>query len=414
MRAQLKPPLTAILAGAAAGAIALLTYQAMLFLQHVIWNTGVDGEVGPIRIIVTILLGGAILILLARIAPSESMDELLRDSKHPVGRSPKKILVTALVAIVSIAFGGAIGPEAGLLAVVAQCSIIVSRYIARDEAQAREIAQAGAAGVLGGLYGSPPAAATIDTSAPAPTKAMSFLAGLSGFATFILLARTVFGGEGVAAISLPNPSDGSPWLVIVPALVGACFGLAFRVLHHATERAARRITKPWVVTAVGTALFAVLAAWIPLVRFSGHHELHDVTELFNAGAGGQLWLVAAVKIVAVVLCLVAGWRGGEVFPLIFIGAAAGAATALLLPEVDPASAMAAAMAATLAIGWRRPLPGVLVLLLVIDAPVVIPLLLGTGIGVVIDQLMVGRGDQDPARPMAPAIDAPQDLKPRER
>lgn len=390
---QVRPTITAILMGAVAGLIALLTYQAMMALQHLIWTTGApDGDVGVVRIIVTISCGGALLILLSRISPSESMDDLLRDSDNPRGRSQKKILTTALVAIVSIAFGGAIGPEAGLLAVVAECSIIVSRFIARDEAHARAIAHAGNAGVLGGLYGSPPAAAALDDDAPAPTRLLSFIAGLAGFATFIFVARTVFGGEGVASIPLPASSAGNEWLLIVPALVGAALGVLFRIAHAGLERVTAKVMRPWVLTAIGTALFAVLAAFLPLVRFSGHHELGEVTALFAGGDAAALWLIAVAKVIALVLCLVAGWRGGEVFPLIFIGAAGGAAAAISVPGVDPAAAMAAAMAATLAVGWRRPLAGVFVLILVIDIQVAIPLLIGTGIGILVDRLVFPASD----------------------
>lgn len=396
---QWKPALTAIIAGGLAGLVAILTYQLMLLLQHLIWETAAPEDgVGPVRIVLTILTGGALLLLLARLGPSESVDELLGDSDSPLGRTPRKILVTALVAIVSIAFGGAIGPEAGLLAVVAECSVIVSRFIARDEAQARAIAQAGVAGALGGLYGSPPAAAAIDRDGEslAPSRIMSFVAGISGFLVFLFVARTVFGGQGMAEIPLPEAQPGEAWLVIVPVLAGAAFGILFRMLHHGADGIAARIGKPWLVTIIGTVLFAALAAAIPLVRFSGHHELLELPALLADGASGELWLLAAAKLVAMILCLVAGWRGGEVFPLIFIGAAAGAGTALLLPGVDPAAAVAGAMAATLAVGWRRPLAALLVLVLVVDVSAVMPLLLGVGVGIALDRLIFPQpaGEED--------------------
>ena len=357
----------------------------MLALQRLVWG---EGDASPVRIAVTILVGGALLILLGRIAPSESMDELLGDADHPIGRSPRKVLVTALAAIVAVAFGGAIGPAAGLLAVVAQCSMIVSRYIARDEAEARAIATAGNAGVLGGLYGSPPAAAALDGEGDAlsPSRLMAFVAGLSGFGVFLFVARTVFGGGGIAAVPLPASAPGVALLVIVPILVGVVFGIAFRLLHDGAERVASRIPRPWLVTAIGTVLFAALAAAIPMVRFSGHHEVTEIPGMFAGGEGAELWLIAVAKLVAVVLCLVSGWRGGEIFPLIFIGGAAGAATALLLP-VDPAAAVAGAMAGLLAVGWRRPIAAMFLLLLLVDVQSVVPLLAGIGVGILADRLV---------------------------
>lgn len=383
---RIRPLITAILMGGVAGLIAIATYEAMMGLQRLLWETGAPGGAGPARIAITILVGGALLILIGRIAPTETVAELIADSAQPWRSSRRAIAATAIAAIVAVAFGGAIGPEAGLLAVVGQCSAIVSRLIARDEAQASAIAEAGTAGTLGGLYGSPPVAAALEEDAPAPSRALALVAGVSGFFAFLFVSRTVFGGEGVARVPLPAAAPGTDWLIIVPILVGIGFGIAFRALHAAAGRAAARVS-PWVATAIGTTVFAALAAAIPLVRFSGHHELTEIPLLFSRGEGAELWLLAAAKVAALVLCLAAGWRGGEIFPLIFIGAAAGAATAVLLPGVDPAAAVAAAMAATVAVGWRKPFAAFLVLILVVDGAPALPLLAGVGIGAAVDRLL---------------------------
>ncbi|MBC9955322.1 chloride channel protein [Leucobacter sp. cx-42] len=383
LRARVRPVVTAVGMGGFAGLITILTFQGMMWLQHVIWGTA---PVGPLRIVLTILAGGALLLVLARFSPTETVDELIRDTRHPWLQSRRTITVTALVAIVSVAFGGAIGPEAGLLAVVAQCSSIVSRLIARDEAQVRAISEASAAGSLGGLYGSPPAAAALEGDLLTPSKLSAFIAGVSGFFVFIFVARNVFGGEGVTRVPLPEATDGVGWLILVPVLVGAVFGAAFRVLHSRLEAFTSAVRRPWLLTVVGTLLFAGLAALLPLVRFSGHHDLGVVNELFAEGEGGFLWVIALAKLAALLICLGAGWRGGEIFPLIFIGAAAGAACAVLLPEADPAAAVLAAMAATVTVGWRKPLAAFLLLILVVENVTVLPLLAGVGGGLIVDRL----------------------------
>ncbi|WP_125099377.1 chloride channel protein [Leucobacter chromiireducens] len=391
--ANAKPLATAILMGGFAGLIALLTFQGMLALQRLVWGAE---AAGPLRIFLTILCGGALLIALARIAPTESMDELLRDAERPWLRSRRTITVTALSAIVAVAFGGAIGPEAGLLAVIAQCSAIVSRLIARDEAAARAIAEAGAAGALGGLYASPPAAAALDGDRLTPSRFASLVAAGSGFFVFLFVARTVFGGEGVTAVPLPEASQGVTWLLVVPACAGLLLGAAFRLLLPAARRVAAAAPRPWVATAVGTVLFAGLAAAVPLVRFSGHHDLGTVNALAADGAWLPLALLAAAKLVALVLCLAAGWRGGEIFPLIFIGAAVGAASAALWPELDPAAAVMIAMAATVTVGWRRPLAAFLLLVLVVDGAVALPLLAGVGAGLLVNRVCFPAPGGEPA------------------
>ena len=98
-----------LLVGLGASTALLTAGLVGLGAQHLIWETGapVDGP-GPVRIVVTILIGGALLILLARISPSETVDELLDDADQPWVQSWKKILLTALAATVAVAFGDAV------------------------------------------------------------------------------------------------------------------------------------------------------------------------------------------------------------------------------------------------------------------------------------------------------------------
>lgn len=64
---------------------------------------------------------------------------------------------------------------------------------------------------------------------------------------------------------------------------------------------------------------------------------------------------AVAKVAPIALSLAAGWRGGDFFPLMLAGGAAGAATLALLPATGALSAVVAGMAAATTIGVRRPL-----------------------------------------------------------
>lgn len=385
--------LLAIVYGGIAGLVAALTFSGMTALQNLVW--GAVGELfgdATSQILVTILAGGALLILIDRAAPTEDLQTLLNQSGDPDGLPRRAVLTTAFAAIVAVAFGGAIGPEAGIVAVVAQLSTIVAHLIGEDVAMRRTIGQAGSAGALGGFYGSPPGAAAIDGDQLGPQKVLQFGAAFAGFFVFLAVMRVMPDGSG-ARISLP-PVDVayfSPWLLAVAGIAAAA-GLAFRALHHLLELAAQRIRRTWATIAIGTILFAALAALVPLVRFSGHHELHDLQVLTDSGAWSTLLLVAAAKIVALSLCLVSGWRGGEFFPLIFIGSAIGAAAAVLVPGLAVGAAMATGMAATTAVGWRRPLAVLLILVLLVDTPVALPLVVGAGIAYLVTLLIPGSGD----------------------
>ncbi|AKK09598.1 hypothetical protein HCH15_08190 [Corynebacterium testudinoris] len=380
--------------GAIAGLTSILTFKGMTWLQHLVW----DGLGLPIY--VTILLGGALLILIGWWAPTEDLETLLRHSEDP-GHLPRRaVAATAFAAIVAVAFGGAIGPEAGIVAVVAQMSAIVTHLIARDVDTQRVIGQAGNAGALGGLYGSPPGAAAIDGDDLGQGKALQLAAGFAGFFVFVGVAKLTSSGEG-GHIALPAIGEPQPFLLLVVAVVAAAAGLLFRGLHHAFEQVTAGIKRRWLVVAGGTVLFAALATVQPLLRFSGHHELNDLLPLIQNSQWSLLLAIAVGKVVAVALCLVSGWRGGEFFPLVFTGAAIGAALSVLLPGLDAGSAMATGMVATAAVGWKRTVAVLLILILLIDAPVALPLLIGAGVAYVFG-LMVPPASSSPS----PAPDSP--------
>lgn len=163
----------------------------MTTLQHIVWA----GPTPWWRITITICVGGALLLALRGFGEPLTMDELLATEPGNRARRRKLILTTALTAIVAVAFGGAVGPEAGLLAVVAEVGAIVGYRIARDVGEERMPRGAGTAAALSGLYASPPGAAALDDDTIGPLKGLQLLAGLAGFFSFMFCSRIIFGGE---------------------------------------------------------------------------------------------------------------------------------------------------------------------------------------------------------------------------
>lgn len=363
----------AIAYGTVAGALAQLTLQGMTSLQQLIWA----GPAPRWRIVATILLGGILLIGLRRVGEPLTMAQLLRADPGDRARRHRIIITTAATGIVSIGFGGAIGPEAGLLAVIAEVSAIIGYRITRDVEEQRMLRSAATAGALGGLYASPPGAAAADDGMLGPQKILQILAGVAGFFAFMFCSRVVFGSDGIAAIELPGGH--ATWAIAAAAAIGTAAGYGFQWLHHLLLRMSRRIPSTAAVTMLGTLAFALLAAALPSIRFSGHHEIEDLLGLLPAGDAAPLLLLGAAKILALALCLAAGWRGGEFFPLIFIGAAVGAGTGLLLGS-DPGPAMAAGLAAAVVAGWGKPLAAFLVIILFVTGAPVLALLAGVGVG----------------------------------
>lgn len=117
-----KPVLIAIVYGFAVGAIAALTLSLMQRVQHLLWST--EQASSPWYIFAIIMAGGALLAWLQHLrhngtAHDGDMESQLAALHSTTTAKRRDTLLIALSAIVAVGFGGAVGPEAGLLAVVA-------------------------------------------------------------------------------------------------------------------------------------------------------------------------------------------------------------------------------------------------------------------------------------------------------
>jgi len=85
--------------------------------------------------------------------------------------------------------------------------------------------------------------------------------------------------------------------------------------------------------------------------------------------------MAVLKPLAMIVCLSAGWRGGEFFPRMLTGACLGALTTVVLP-ISPAAAMVAGMAAATAMGLRKPVAAVLIVAFLAGGTALGPMVVG--------------------------------------
>lgn len=134
--------------GALAGVMAAMTYILMEHVQHLLWQN--PYAQGPLYTIAVIMGGGLLLSLLYRLnatAPSD-LNAQLQQAHDPLRQIKRATLLTALIAIVSVGFGGAVGPEAGLIAVVSECSAILALHLARNQAEQRLIGDSGSIAAL--------------------------------------------------------------------------------------------------------------------------------------------------------------------------------------------------------------------------------------------------------------------------
>lgn len=366
--------------GFVAGAMAAVVLWFMNLASRLVWS----GSDARWYVFAAIMTGGIIIAVLRYLYAGPDLQQQIENARRPHDGRVRNTAILAMMAVVAVGFGGAIGPEAGILAVVAELSALITYLIARNNAdESRMIGEIGAAGALGGLYGSPPGGAIIAQEHPEAPKLQLYLAGLTGLLGFLLVASRILPG-GSLRIWLPEyqaAADGTDILAaLLPALMGAATGLAFLLLLPRIKAVLARLGDVRIQTVAGTVVFAALATALPILRFSGHHEMEELLHWGQEAGPGSLIAIAALKVLGTALCLAAGWRGGAAFPLMFAGAAAGGAMVQLLPDIPATVALVAGMSAALTAGMGKPMAAMLIALLLIGPVSIGPLCVGILLG----------------------------------
>jgi H+/Cl- antiporter ClcA len=156
--------------------------------------------------------------------------------------------------------------------------------------------------------------------------------------------------------------------VVLAAVAFALRAGAARVHDSATRRPA--IVAPLGGAAVGALAlaFGLTGQDGSLVLFSGQDELGTVVSQGPTWGAGVLMLLLVAKAAAYSVSLGSGFRGGPVFPALFLGAGAGMALSLAVPGLDATPAVVAGLAAGSASMLRLPVTSVMLAVLIAGQP----------------------------------------------
>lgn len=272
--------------------------------------------------------------------------EMIEDAVVDHKRVPKWVIIAAISSIA----GASLGPSFALILIGGGLgSWIAERRWGNSEAD-QEYTLTGIAGGFGGAFTAPILAATmVSELAPTPHKRYvaaiipQLIAATLGFIVFY----SVVGRTFLGLYRLP-PYEFE--LVYMAVAVGLGFFAAvvmavMVVVLKAVARAAETVPNRYVRGAVGGGAVGLLAVALPLTFGSGNSQLDTIIEAPEALGVGLLVAVLAAKMVAVALSLAAGFLGGNVFPLIFIGGTAGVLVHEVVPDIPYSLAVACMLAA---------------------------------------------------------------------
>jgi H+/Cl- antiporter ClcA len=255
------------------------------------------------------------------------------------------------LAAVSAIAGASLGPSFALVMMGGGLgSWIASRRWPGDDAARLDATMAGISGGFGGAFTSP-GLGTLLVSELAPIPKDRYIEGIMpqliaatvAFAVFFGAVGTTFLNSFAVAVD-PFAS----WHLLLGVGLGvlsSAIMILFVIIVKLTQMAAAKLPNPYARGVVGGALVGLIAFALPLTVGAGNDQL---TTVIDDSASISIWLLVAVllgKMFAMALSLSAGFIGGNVLPMLFVGGTAGVVVHLMFPDVPYAMAVACMLAA---------------------------------------------------------------------
>jgi H+/Cl- antiporter ClcA len=339
-RTMLLLSLPAVAIGIASSLILIVVMKIASVLQNLLWQR-LPGTLGiaqdsPLWIIGVLTLTGITVGLVIRFSqghagPDPACEPLIG---APVPPSALPGLIVAL--ILGLAGGVSLGPEHPIMTVnIALAVAIGARLLPRVNRMEWTILAS--AGTIGALFGTPVAAAlifsqTLNGSSEVPLWDRLFaplMAAAAGALTTGLFFHPHF--------SLPIAHYGQMEMtdILSGAIVAAIAIAAGMVAVWCLPRLhamMHQMKNPVLVLGIGGFILGILGViGGPVSLFKGLDEMQQMVAN-QAFSTSDYFLLAVIKLAALVVAAASGFRGGRIFPAVFVGVALG----LMLHEHVPA------------------------------------------------------------------------------
>ena len=367
-----------VLLGAAIGIPAALAaiafFTAVHYLEQLIWHalpTALGEASPPWYLVVFLPVVGAAIVAIARLAlPGDGGRSPLAGMSH--GATPVRYVPGIVVAALgTLGFGLVLGPEAPVMAVGSAVGLAITSLVRSDAREQGILSMAGIFSAISTLFGGPLVAGVMLTEGGISLGAVLIPVLLPGFVA-AAVGYLVFLGVG------PYTGAPAPGLQVpdLPAYVGTSVpdliiaivvGVVTAALIVAINRAAKRVAalqdgrqgdgRVGLVAALllgGLAVGALaqLATVFGVapddVLFSGQAS---IPALVSESSLIALVVLVIAKAAAYVVSLATGFRGGPIFPAVFLGVGV-AAFAVELFGTSPTFAIAIGCAAGMAAQTR--------------------------------------------------------------
>lgn len=378
--------------GIAAGAVVWILLQIMNLGIQFVWETVPRHLAHPVWYpFAACLLGGLLIGLWQKkfgILP-ESLEAVMGQLKEQGTYPYNRLHILAVSALLPLIFGGSLGPEAGLTGIIVGLCCWVGDRLKYKGAEVRELANAGIAATLGVIFNAPFMGIANnfekrdlgdDLTAPKEqierkrAKTLVYVAAvIGGIGAMAGLGKLFGGGMGLPRFGRDADITLNDWKwFVIFALFSILCGMFYLLMNRITCVLGEKIARYRVASCMLAGLFlAGMGTLLPWTMFSGEHQMREMMEVWQQQSFVVLLLTAIGKLLLINLCINLGWRGGNIFPIIFTGVCVGYALSLLT-GAEPVFAVAVCVSAMCGYIMRKPLTVIAVLLLCFPVTVILP------------------------------------------
>jgi H+/Cl- antiporter ClcA len=383
----LKLLLLAGLIGVPLSLVAFGFLAAVHELEHLVWHT-LPSEAGYDHApawwpILALGLAGVLVGLTVQHLPGHG-GHVPADGLGGGTTPPSHVPGVVLASGASLALGAVVGPEAPLIAMGSGLALLAVRRtaVSGDVQASSVIAAAGSAAAISAIFGNPLIAAVLMLEVLGLARRQATLVVLpclvsSGVGALVFTGLGNWTGLGIGALSLPGLEPvrldvaevawAVPLAVAVALLTWPVFEVGRRTAALAKDRVLSVTVAAGLLAGGSAAAYALVTDHSPdEVALSGQATLAVLTSDPGAWSTGALLMLVVCKGLAYALSL-GVFRGGPVFPAIFLGAAVGAVAATWLPGLGLLPALAVGMAAGVATTGLPVTSALLVVLLLGDS-----------------------------------------------
>lgn len=339
-----------LLTGAAAGGLGALFSKLISFATYIREQNG--------WILFLLLLGGVLSVGLYKILKVEGIgtnrifEGYKQDSNIPIPLIPAIFFGT----IITHLFGGSAGKEGAALQLGGGISSLLSKVFKLDNIMRRVLILCGMASFFSAVFGTPFGACifALEVVAAGSGALLAFFPTLisSLLAYFI---STPLGTHPESFSFTYNFNIAEIWKVIIIAAVSAFVAFIFcKALHFGEKAAERSFKNPFIRILIGAMLIIILTIAVKNQTYNGG-GMAFITRIFETGKVNPEAFI--LKLVFTVITVSFGFKGGEIVPSFFIGAALGGMLAGVLNLSVPLGA-AIGMAALFCAVTKCPLAAI--------------------------------------------------------